>query len=249
MNEHKFDGLGELYSKYRPSYPQALIDYLFSSVGLNSACILADIGSGTGKFTKLLLEKAQRVYAVEPNENMRKIAKSDLDHFANFVSVNGTAESTTLPDRCCSGVIAAQAFHWFDQAVFQAECRRILKPGGKVFLIWNSRDEQSAITRENAQINRKFCPDFYGFSGGIQLGKIDFSDFFAGVYETVVFDHPLQFDLEGFIGRNLSSSYAPKKADPQYSAYVAALKSLFEKYKKGDSLTLPNLTRCYAGTV
>ena len=119
MNEDKFTGLGELYAQFRPSYPEELIAYLFSFVGIGEEDVIADIGSGTGIFTKQMLEKGNTVYGVEPNADMRKIAEAALTDFKNFISVSATAENTTLPDHSIDVITVAQAFHWFDRAVFQ----------------------------------------------------------------------------------------------------------------------------------
>lgn len=251
MNEEKFDGKGRLYARFRPSYPPEFVEYLFSEIGITADAVLADIGSGTGILTGQLLERGHTVYAVEPNADMRAVAEERLGRLDRFVSVNGTAESTTLVSHSVDSVTVAQAFHWFDRERFKQECRRILKPGGKVILVWNSRDEASPIVRDNAVINQTYCPRFKGFSGGLYdtINKGDFSDFFEGPYRAKRFEHPLRFDEQGFIGRNLSASYAPKEADGQYAAYIAALKRLFDTYSDGHTLLVPHVTGCYSGTV
>lgn len=251
MNENKFDGMGKIYAQFRPSYPQEFIDYLFSHVGVNTESIIADIGSGTGILTKQLLQKGATVYAVEPNIDMRKVAEADLLSYANFSSIEGTDAKTTLPDKSIDYVTVAQAFHWFDPRAFKKECKRILIPSGKVILVWNSRDEKSDLVQENDRINKKYCPNFKGFSGGMRGATYedDFSDFFSEEYEVRVFENPLKFDEQGFVGRNLSASYALKETDRDYNDYVAELKTLYEKYRIGNSIMMPNLTRCYVGMV
>lgn len=252
MNETKFDGKGEIYAQFRPTYPQECVGTLFSELHLTAQDAVADIGAGTGKLTQLLLERGCTVYAVEPNADMRKIAEETLSGFPNFISVNGTAEHTDLPACSVSCITAAQAFHWFDRQAFRRECQRILKPNGSVALLWNSRDEASALVQENDCINRLYCPNFKGFSGGMRGARQagEFSDFFSnGVYRTLVFPFPLYFDEQGFIGRNLSASYAPKPADAAYGGYVAALRALFEKYAENGRVCMPNFTQCYIGNV
>ncbi len=252
MNETKFDGKGEIYAQFRPSYPQTCIDALFAHLHWTQDDVLADIGAGTGKLTQLLLEKGCTVYAVEPNSDMRRIAEEKLSALPKFLSVNGTAEHTALPPESVHGITAAQAFHWFDRTAFRKECQRILKPGGSVVLIWNSRDESSALVQENDRINRLYCPNFKGFSGGMRGARQEgeFSDFFRnGAYQTLQFDFPLYFDMQGFVGRNLSASYAPKPTDAAYNDYVAALQAVFGKYAENNRLCMPNFTQCYIGQV
>jgi len=251
MNESKFNGMGEIYSKYRPSYPLEFIDYIFSNIGTKKETIIADIGSGTGILTRQLLERGGKVTAVEPNADMRKVAEKDLSSFDKFISINGTAENTTLPDHSIDHITVAQAFHWFDRQLFKSECKRILKPGGMVFLVWNSRDETSELVRENDAVNKKYCPNFKGFSGGMRgaENEDDFNDFFDGEYEIKTFQNDVTFDEQGFIGRNLSGSYALKEDDRNYQNYISELKALYEKYNKSGQLIMPNLTRSYTGKV
>lgn len=251
MNENKFDGMGNIYAKFRPNYPKAFIDFLFTDLDLPKNCVFADIGAGTGILTKQLLEKGAAVYAVEPNDDMRKVAENNLNEFSRFISVKGSAENTTLSDNSIDIITVAQAFHWFDRPKFKKECQRILKPQGKIVLVWNSRDNKSEPVMENDSINRKYCPNFKGFSGGMRgaTTEDDFSDFFSGEYTVKVFRNPLAYSKESFVGRNLSASYALKENDANYAAYVNELEKLFDKYSKDGILTMPNFTRCYFGTV
>lgn len=251
MNETKFDGMGKVYSKYRPSYPREFIDHMYSFTGIDRSGVIADIGAGTGILTKLLLEKGNPVFAVEPNGDMRAVAETDLGSFPLFAPINGTAENTGLQNKSIDLITVAQAFHWFDPASFKKECTRILKPLGMVALVWNSRDEQSALVLENDEINRRYCTNFKGFSGGMR-GTVDegnFGDFFDGEHDTKVFENNISFDEEGFIGRNLSASYALKANDPEYQEYVDALRALFAKHSDAGRVIMPNFTRSYIGRV
>lgn len=249
MNENKFDGMGKLYAKFRPSYPSEFIDYLFAYSQVSNKGVIADIGAGTGILTRQLLEHGNTVYAVEPNSDMIAVAKKDLSELEGFIPVDGAAESTGLEDGSIDLVTVAQAFHWFDRMAFGEECRRILRPSGRVALVWNSRDEKSELVLETDRVIREHCPNFKGFSQGMRgaTAEEDFSDFFKGGYGTRVFENPLCFDEEGFIGRNLSSSYALKEADEGYSSFVKALRALFDRYSENGILIMPNLTRSYIG--
>jgi SAM-dependent methyltransferase len=127
------------YVRYRPSYPPALIDLLRTECGLRSDDVIADVGSGTGLLSKLLLENGNRVFAIEPNEEMRRAGEEYLATHKNFSSVRGSSEATTLPDSSVDFITAAQAFHWFEPAATHREFLRILKPRGWVVVIWNDR--------------------------------------------------------------------------------------------------------------
>lgn len=250
MNENKFTGMGKIYSKFRPAYPQSFIACLYDEIGFSKESVVADIGSGTGKLTKQLLEKESTVFAVEPNDDMRRISEENLSSFSNFTSVNGTAENTTLLDNSVDFITVAQAFHWFDRQKFKAECRRILKDNGTVVLVWNSRDEDSSLVLKLDEINRKYCPNFKGFSGGMRGESAEeLDDFFAHRCEMKIFNNPLSFDENGFIGRCLSSSYALKENDENYSDYVNELKNIFNKYSENGTLIMPNKTKAFIGKV
>ncbi|WHX98417.1 class I SAM-dependent methyltransferase [Neobacillus sp. DY30] len=246
----KFSGKAEVYSKARPSYPNEYIDYLLSVKFLNKASRVADIGSGTGILTRQLLERGISVIAVEPNDDMRTIAEKHLQQFEHFTSINGSAEETTLPDKSVDLVIAAQALHWFDQEKFKLECNRIMKQDAKVALVWNSRDFSSPLIKENAEIFKKYCPNFYGFSGGMGEGEEVFHQIFEnGEFEFKRFPNDLVMDFEGFLGRNLSASYSLKESDDQYQHFVEAITILFEKYSHDGKIVMPNFTRSYLGKV
>ncbi len=246
----KFTGKADVYVQYRPGYPKEYISYLISHNNLTSEKTVADIGSGTGILTRQLLEKKLKVIAVEPNDDMRTAAEQALKNYPDFISMNGTAENTGIKDNSVDLITVAQAFHWFDKIKFKLECMRILKPDSTVALVWNSRDLSSELMAENAAICRKLCPSFKGFSGGMKETSEIYRQFFRdGKYESDTFQNDLEYDLDSFVGRNLSASYAPKNADPNYKEFVEAIAELFKKYSKDNRIILPNTTRSYMGKV
>jgi Methylase involved in ubiquinone/menaquinone biosynthesis len=250
LNTEKFTGKAEIYQKYRSHYPQQFIDYLFLTAGLSRESTIADIGSGTGILSRQLLEKGCRVFGVEPNNDMRDNAEIGLASFENFLSVGGTAENTTLQDNIADCVTAAQSFHWFNEKSFKSECQRILKPDCMVSLVWNSRVMESDVIIENAELCRKLCPKFKGFSGGYQENPSYYSNFFRnGQCEFKAFENDIVYDRDGFVGRNLSSSYAPKEGESNYDRFVYEINALFDKFSRDDKLVLPNVTRSYTGKV
>ncbi len=135
MNEKKFDAKGSVYAKGRPAYPEQIFEYLIKTKVIQDNTTVADIGSGTGIFTLQVSPLVGKIFAVEPNDDMRDKAELLYKDFSNIVSVNGTAEATTLENDCVDLVTVAQAFHWFDRKTFKLECQRILKKNGKVFLV------------------------------------------------------------------------------------------------------------------
>jgi len=247
---HKFTGKAELYAQHRPSYPEACINYLIASNRLTDESIVADIGSGTGIFANQLLDRGLRVMAVEPNTDMRITAEKTLGKHGRYTSISGTAEHTGLMDYSVDLVTSAQAFHWFDPVQFRLECQRILKPGARAALIWNSRIHSSEAVAKSAEICRQYCSSFNGFSGGMEEHPESLELFYDnGEYELQKFENHLSFSLDGFIGRNLSASYAPKIGEAAYEPFVHALTELFSQYSKDGQLLMPNETRCYMGSV
>lgn len=250
MNESQFHAKGSIYAKSRPLYPQSLIDYLTVQVPLTAESVAADIGSGTGIFSLQLQPLVKTVFAVEPNDNMRAQAETAFRAVNNIVSVNGSAENAGLKAGSMDCIFAAQAFHWFDRTAFQNECRRILKPQGKVVLIWNDRDMDAEIIRKNSEINATFCERYTGFSNGMDLRDTQpFDVFYKGAYDVMRFENGMEYDLDTFIGRNLSSSFAPREGEAYYEAYTKALASLFHEFSSDGTVKYPYWTHCYIGSV
>lgn len=244
MNEEKFTGKADIYDKYRPSYPMELIDWLYKKT---EAETVADIGAGTGKFTACLVPKPWKITAVEPNGDMLEKLRSNVPESE---IIQSPAENTHIADNSIDLVTVAQAFHWFDEGRFKAECKRILSANGFVAIVYNNRNENAEIVRENFRANKEFIPDFGGFSGG-RHDKIifDLNVFFDSKFETVCFDNPLWYDEEGFIRRNLSSSYAPNEGTPTFDEYIAVLRKIFARFSLNGRLAYPNITVCYLGKV
>ena len=243
MNEDKFSGKAAIYAKFRPSYPSEIVDYLY---GLTRAEFVADIGAGTGIFTRCLMEKPWNVTAVEPNDDMLSVLKSTLGCRA----VMAAAEETGLEGGKFGLVTAAQAFHWFDTERFAEECRRILIPNGIVCLLWNTVDESKDIVKRQNEMNMKFCGCCDGHTGGQTPQQDDdkIKRFFVKC-EKKSFENPLIFGLEEYIGNRISRSYAPKMGENGYDDYVAALTDFWNVNSADGEIVIPNIVNCYIGTV
>jgi len=133
----RFTRVVENYRRYRPRYPQQLIDLLKAECGLSPDQTVADIGSGTGFLTELFLKNGNRVYGVEPNVEMRSVAEALLSSSPLFTSIVGTSEATTLADHSVHMITAGQSFHWFNPEPTHQEFLRILVPRAWVVLVWN----------------------------------------------------------------------------------------------------------------
>ena len=127
------------YAASRPDYPDALFTALRCACDLQQGSTVADIGAGTGLLTKGLLAQGYAVTAIEPSASMRAAADDALSSFAGYLSASGSAEQLPMPTSSVDLITAAQAFHWFDVKAARTEFLRVLKPQGKVALIWNDR--------------------------------------------------------------------------------------------------------------
>lgn len=246
-NRNRFDGKGEIYAKARPKYAEALFEYLKNVLNVPFDSVFADIGSGTGIFTEQLLDCWRKVYAVEPNADMRRKAEKRLSRIEGFISVDGSDADTKLPDGSVDFVTAAQAFLWFDAEAFGKECRRILRPGGKVMIIYNFRDPNAACTKALAELRHRYSPEFQGFSNGINDEKC--KAFF--VRECTVFraDNTQYYDRQGYIDRVLSSSYSTRESDGRYSEYLTDIGRVFDSFSADGIIAVPTKTAAYIGKV
>lgn len=224
----RFDDRVEAYTRHRPDYPRALLDHLAERAGLAPGAVVADVGSGTGIFSRMLLERGCRVFAVEPNREMREAAERELAGRPGWNSVDGTAEATTLADACADFVTAAQAFHWFRPHEARREFVRILRPPRRVALIWNRRRTAGGFLSGYEKLLLRYGTDYAQVDHRRHSTPQRMRGWFAaGSYEMATFDHAQRLDRDGLCGRVLSSSYAPA-AGPDHAALMRELRSLFE---------------------
>lgn len=249
-SKERFSNRVETYLKYRPSYPKEAVDYLFNNVGLRSNSTIADIGSGTGIFSRLLLERGSNVIAVEPNEAMRMASEQMLDSHPNFRIVSGSAEFTGLPEQSVEFIVCAQSFHWFDRLAAQTEFRRILQPGGKVILIWNSRLTNGTLFREEYdQLLHRYGTDYNKVNHKNISQTMLHSFFRESTMHEVRFGMSQEFDFEGLRGRLLSSSYSPVPGHPNYNSMITELRNLFDRNNQNGILLFDYETEIFWGEV
>jgi len=244
----RFSDRVEDYVKYRPHYPAAVISYLREVYQFNSEWVVADIGSGTGISTRMFLRNdnwaGNRVYAVEPNLAMRTKAEELLRGVPGFVSVDGTAEATGLPDAAADLIVAGQAFHWFDPVAARAEFVRIGKPGACVALIWNERLVVSDFEKEYEGLILEYAGD-YKTTNHRNITDLEIGEFFKPqTFLMKSFDNEQLFDFEGLKGRLLSSSYVPKEGEV-FGAMIGALGRLFSRHQSGGRVRVGYETKLY----
>ncbi|HEX8802631.1 MAG TPA: class I SAM-dependent methyltransferase, partial [Acidimicrobiales bacterium] len=137
-----FDANAGDYERGRPSYPAEAVALVVGRGGIGPGRRVLDLAAGTGKMTRLLLPTGADVVAVEPVAGMRAALERLAAASPGLEVLDGTAENLPLPDGSVDAVTVAQAFHWFDPPVALAEMRRVLRPGGHLFLVWNVRDRE-----------------------------------------------------------------------------------------------------------
>ena len=243
-NTELFTNKTDDYSRFRPSYPDTAAAWLKSQV--NGEDVL-DVGAGTGIFTKVLLKYFANVSAVEPNAQMREKFRLFLPEV--FCS-EGTGENTLLPENSVDLITVAQAFHWLDAAQFKLEALRLLRPAGKVAVIWNTSLKNDFTDARN-KICQKYCPRFAsGHAGKLSAEEGDAflrKSFFREV-EVISFDNPFAMDKETFEGNIRSRSYALAPDDPAYAKFMAELGAVFDLHAQNGIVTEPQKTEIFLGS-
>ncbi len=145
QRSRSFGSEAAAYERGRPSYPPDAIDWLLPA----GARDVLDLGAGTGKLTTRLVERGLDVVAVDPIPEMLELLSKSLP---DTPALLGTAEEIPLPDNSVDAVLVAQAWHWFDPELAVKEVSRVLRPGGRLGLVWNTRDERLGWVKDLGQI-------------------------------------------------------------------------------------------------
>ncbi|HEX4488822.1 MAG TPA: class I SAM-dependent methyltransferase [Terriglobales bacterium] len=241
----RFSSRVDNYVRYRPGYPQEVIELLKTDCGLTSDSIVADIASGTGIFSKLLLENGNPVFGVEPNAKMRSAGEEYLAAFPIFTSIAGTAEATTLGTHSVDFVTAAQAAHWFNLAEARKEFLRILKPGGWVVLLWNERRiDFNPFLRDYEQLLLAYATDYKEVRHE-QTTKTIHGFFSPGKVQSRIFETTQYLDYAALQGRLLSSSYAPPADHRNHEPMLKELQRIFDATNVNGQIAMEYNTLVY----
>lgn len=144
-----FGSQAAAYERGRPSYPPEAVDWLLAPTDIWVARDVLDLGAGTGKLTTRLVERGLTVIAVDPIAEMLEMLRTALP---DTPALLGSAEQIPLPDNAVDAVLVAQAWHWFDSERAVAEIARVLRPGGRLGVLWNTRDERSGWVKDFGRI-------------------------------------------------------------------------------------------------
>ena len=220
-----------VYIRHRWQYPPEAIAKIFAVGGLDNASVVADIGAGPGTVTRHLVGRVRLVYAVEPNNEMRRQATDDLGNHPGFVPIAGRAEATTLSDHSVDAITVGRALHWFDPEPSRLEFLRILKPDGWLAIIG---DERTQVELDEAI--RAISTNELGWRTSDDKSHIEKVSpaFFFGHdrFDTYRFHEVNEETWEMFLGRLTSRSSAPDPDHPLRWRYEQAARSVFDRFSQ-----------------
>jgi SAM-dependent methyltransferase len=244
----RFTDRADSYARGRPEYPAAVAPAIAAETGLTAPFVVADIGSGTGISTRMLLAAGHEVFAVEPNAAMRAAAEAELSSNPRFHSVDGRDAATSLPDRSVDLVTAAQAFHWFDPEACRREWRRILREPPWVAVLSNDREPDPGLGAEYEEfVLRWGGEDYIRVKKSWDLrGSLE-KLFQGSSWKTLSFPNAQRLDLGGLEARIVSSSYMPGPTSPKHAPMLAEAKKLFDTYEREGEIELAYETHVYVG--
>ena len=235
------------YVASRPDYPATLFDALRAGGALFGGAAIADIGAGTGLFTRQLLQRGYMVTALEPNDAMRAAADELLSGHNGYRSIAASAEATTLRDDSIDLITVAQAFHWFDVDAVRREWLRILKQHGRVALIWNTRPLDDPLQQAIDDVLDEF--------GGVRHSVLaaqqeppNVQPFFAGApFEELNLPHAHRLDRDAFLSLVFSRSSMPDRGTPDGRRAEQVLAHLFELFAESGAVTVNYRTVAFVG--
>ncbi len=228
-----FGAVAAAYERSRPGYPEEAVRWL---VG-DEQCDVVDLGAGTGKLTRSLVALGHRVTAVEPLPEMIGHLRAVLPA---VTTVEAGAEAIPLPDASADVVTVAQAFHWFEHGSALREIARVLRPGGRVSLVWNTRDDREPWV---ARLSEDVLGS-EGFEERDAAAPVEQSGLFEPV-ERASFEHIQQLDRESLIELVLSRSYMAVRTTEERRPILAQVEQLFADYAVEGALDLPYVTECF----
>lgn len=227
-----FADVAGAYERGRPGYPEEAVRWLTG----DEPCDVVDLGAGTGKLTRALVSLGHRVTAIEPLPEMLELLPEAAPGAG---AILGNAEVIPLPDEFADVVTSAQAFHWFDHAVALPEIARVLRAGGRLALVWNTRDERAPWVRRLSEL--------IGSEGTSAMDvddPIDESGLFRSV-ETAEFHIEQRLDRETLLDLVLSRSYCAKLPPAEREPILSAVAALYDEIATDDGVRLPYVTECF----
>lgn len=232
------------YAQGRPNYPRQLTAWLTETLRVDATSTVIDLGAGTGKFTRLLSTLAPTLIAVEPVAAMG----AQLTRLLPGVRlVNGTAESIPLESASADALVCAQAFHWFSTQAALAEIHRVLKPGGRLGLVWNVRDESVGWVAAITEIITPYEGDTPRFHSGRWREAFTGEYFSAPEVTCFPYNH-VGSPQEVIMDRCLSVSFIAALPAAEKATVTAQLQALIDTHpdlRGRDTVAFPYQTQAY----
>ena len=252
MSDHpeRFSGRVADYERYRSRYPAQVIDVLVERCGMTLEHLVADIGAGTGMLAELFLQHGNAVVAVEPNDEMRAACERLAAAWPGLTVKEGTAEQTGLEAASVDFIAVGRAFHWFDIERTRPEFQRILKPGGWVVLVNNSRvRDKSPISLAYEAVLREHGIDYAANLESYEIAsKVD-AFFNSGELFRREIAGEQHLTLEELVGLTQSYSVTPPPDHPKYEGMQKALGEFFAQWQKDAVLTIRTMCRIACGRI
>jgi ubiquinone/menaquinone biosynthesis C-methylase UbiE len=221
-----FARAADVYERARPEYPPEAVAWLAERLGLGPGRVVVDVAAGTGKLTRLLVPTGARVVGVEPLAEMRSVLRRAVPEAE---ALEGTAEALPLPDACADALTVAAAFHWFRHDEALAEFMRVLRPGGRLAIVYNLRDPDSELQQELSRMIERHSDVELARLRGIDTREIlEESGLFRSP-EHAEFRHEQRFDADGLVERVSSISYVALLEGREREEFLAQVRELGER--------------------
>lgn len=241
-----FSKKAEKYAKYRWDYAAGAIDTIINITQMSVNSTIADIGAGTGILTKHFIGKAQKIFAIEPNLELRQILTRELGNVPSISVVDGCAEDTKLLEHAVDVVTVAQAIHWFDPEPARKEMMRILKEGGWLVLVRNY-----GTNKEKHEAIQCLMTEEYGADLTVVTGRPREvpSRFYFGNdnFQSLVFRFAFQQGWDEFLGTLIATSFMPDEDHPLFPRLETEARKVFSQFSDHGSWTVEGETELIIG--
>ena len=224
-----FSTKAEKYAKFRWDYATSAIEAIINITQMSINSTVADIGAGSGILTKHFVAKAQKIYAIEPNFELRQILTRELGAFPSISVMDACAEATKLPDNSVDVITVAQAIHWFDPEPARQEMMRILKGDGWLVLIRNNGANNKQNKAVRSLMTEEYGANFLVVTERPKEQPVRFY-FWNDDFQSFVFPFALQQGWEEFFGTLTTLSFMPDEDHPLFPKLETEAKKVFSQY-------------------
>lgn len=217
-----FASAADAYEESRPDYPEDAIQCLAAELGIGTGTTVVDLAAGTGKLTRLLTPTGATVVAIEPVDEMR----AALERTTREADARpGTAERTGLPDASADAVTVAQAFHWFDAPKALTEIHRILRPGGRLAVVYNVRDLTDPVQHAVDDLIHRYRGDTPSHRSGRWRAALEGTELFERAAHHD-FPNIQTIDADGLVNRVASTSFIADLPNRERQSVLARARAI-----------------------